>query len=500
MPSFFAKNMLWNAIYQLSAVIAGFLIPRSIIAAYGSQVNGLVSSLTQLIGYFALVEAGISGAATFALYQPLSNNDWGAINKIASASRRFYRRSGSLFLALLAVLSLAYPLVIACEGMSSVEIMLLVFLLGTKTAVDFFSLSKYRVFLTADKKNWVIQLGSTVYTVLNTAIIVALSHLQAPIDAVYGLATLAVFTRSLILALYTRRVYPNYDCTCDSAGVEFPQRWDALFLQVLAAVQSGAPVILATILVADLKEVSVLSIYLLIASGMQMIPGVLSTGMQAEFGRLIASGRIEDLRKRFGIYRASVYATLACVVGCGAVLALPFVDLYTSSIVDANYHNPVLCALIVANVFLFHAKTPQGLLVIAAGMYRETRAQTALQALLIVVLGIPLTIQYGICGVMLASCVSNLYRVIDLLVFVPVRITHELMRVSFEALLICLIQTTIVALPGLLIHPCISSWSDWVIVACAQAIWGMCAVLLVLYTADRSSFHAIAKVFRGNRG
>lgn len=61
------------------------------------------------------------------------------------------------------------------------EIVALTFLLGAKVVVDFFSLSKYRVFLTADKKNWLIQLASTVYTLLNTGIIIVFSYLRAPV-------------------------------------------------------------------------------------------------------------------------------------------------------------------------------------------------------------------------------------------------------------------------------------------------------------------------------
>ena len=101
----FAKNTFWNLVYQLTAVVAGFLVPRAIIGVYGSEVNGLVTSLTQFIGYFALVEAGISGAATFALYKPLAQGDWRGVNVVASASRAFYQKSGGVFLALLVGLS-----------------------------------------------------------------------------------------------------------------------------------------------------------------------------------------------------------------------------------------------------------------------------------------------------------------------------------------------------------------------------------------------------------
>lgn len=38
---------------------------------YGSETNGLITSLQQFIQYFTLLEAGLSGAAIFALYKPV---------------------------------------------------------------------------------------------------------------------------------------------------------------------------------------------------------------------------------------------------------------------------------------------------------------------------------------------------------------------------------------------------------------------------------------------
>ena len=40
--------------------------------AYGSDVNGLVSSITQFLGYIALVEGGVGGVIRAALYKPLA--------------------------------------------------------------------------------------------------------------------------------------------------------------------------------------------------------------------------------------------------------------------------------------------------------------------------------------------------------------------------------------------------------------------------------------------
>ena len=55
----FFSNAVWSYALQFVTIISGFLVPRAIIGVYGSEVNGLVSSLTQIVSYITLVEAGI---------------------------------------------------------------------------------------------------------------------------------------------------------------------------------------------------------------------------------------------------------------------------------------------------------------------------------------------------------------------------------------------------------------------------------------------------------
>ena len=68
----FALNSLTSMVSQIVVMAAGMITPRLMIATYGSEMNGLVSSLNQFISYITLVEAGIGGAAIYSLYKPLA--------------------------------------------------------------------------------------------------------------------------------------------------------------------------------------------------------------------------------------------------------------------------------------------------------------------------------------------------------------------------------------------------------------------------------------------
>jgi len=69
------KNTLATGAYQLTAMLLGFVTPRLMMAYYGSEINGLVASITEFMGYFKLVEAGLAAAAIYGLYKPLSDHD-----------------------------------------------------------------------------------------------------------------------------------------------------------------------------------------------------------------------------------------------------------------------------------------------------------------------------------------------------------------------------------------------------------------------------------------
>ena len=53
------KNIVTSLLQQLVSIICGLIVPRAIIGAFGSNVNGLIASITQFLGYITLLEVGI---------------------------------------------------------------------------------------------------------------------------------------------------------------------------------------------------------------------------------------------------------------------------------------------------------------------------------------------------------------------------------------------------------------------------------------------------------
>ena len=66
-----AKNTISSLTFQICTIVCGFILPRLILLYYGSEVNGLVNSITQFLQIIAFLELGVGAVVTelfFSLY------------------------------------------------------------------------------------------------------------------------------------------------------------------------------------------------------------------------------------------------------------------------------------------------------------------------------------------------------------------------------------------------------------------------------------------------
>lgn len=481
----FLYNSISTAFLQVVVLISGLIVPRIMLTYYGSEINGLVTSISQFISYFNLVEAGLASAAVYALYKPLANNDNDEISCVVSTAKKFYIQAGYIFLVLIICLAIIYPIFIKSSLLSKSEMFLLIIALGMNGCLEFFTLAKYRALLTADQSVYVISVTSSISTIINTLIILLLSMMKFNIVIVRIGCLVAIILRSIILYTYTKKKYPyiNYNSKIESQRLD--KRWDALFLQVLGATQIGAPVILATIFT-TLKQVSVYSIYNMVISGINNLLGIFSTSLSSTFGDIIIKNETDKLRKNYSIFEKIYYVLIAIVYGISFNLLLPFILIYTKDVTDINYNLPTLSILFVINGLLSNFKTPQGMLVISAGLYKETKIQSSIQAGIIIFLGIILTPKYGLYGIMISSIVSNSYRNLDLWFYIPQKVTKLPIKSTFKNVLQSLVIFILICLASSVFDMYrIDSVIKWISSGIMLTIYSIFISFIVILIFDR---------------
>ena len=475
----FFKNSITTALYQIVVMIAGFITPRIMLSYYGSEINGLVTSVSQFISYFNLVEAGLASAAAYALYKPLAEKDNGEISAIVSASRRFYNISGGLFFALTIILSLIYPIFVKADALSSTLVALLVLVIGASGALEFLTMSRYRVLLSADQRTYILSLATIAAVVINTAVIAVLSSFGANIVLVRLVALSSVFLRSGILMLYVKKNYKSVDYYAKPNNKALSKRWDALILQILGTIQVGAPVVIATAC-CSLELVSVYTVFYMVINGINGILSIFQSGLAAAFGEVIAKDEKETLKQSFTDFEYTYHILVSVIYSITGIMLISFVKIYTAGINDANYNVPIFGFLFVLSGILYNIKTPQSMLINSAGLYKETRVQTIIQGAIMVVGGFALAPFWGLEGIIIASCLSNLHRCIDLCFFIPKNVTGLPKRNSLISMLITTLTSVLLILSfGKIFEIQAENYIEWVLWAVFAGVYSLVGTVLV---------------------
>ena len=95
----------------------------------------------------------------------------------------------------------------------------------------------------------------------------------------------------------------------------------------------------------------------------------------------------------------------------------------------------------------------------------------------------------GLQGVMISSILSNVYRTIDLLLYVPKHITHSSIPRTARRILGVFINSIIVCLPTFFFEFKPNSYISWTAYAMALGIYAVAIVGMITYLLDRAEFH-----------
>ena len=131
-------NIISGIISQAITIMLGILIPRLMIVNLGSESNGLVASITQILNYLVLFETGVGGATLQALYRPVSLFDKNEISSILSATNKYYKKTGIFYFVSLVLIATIYPVVVESAFPFSTVFFVIILLLLNLILLSFF--------------------------------------------------------------------------------------------------------------------------------------------------------------------------------------------------------------------------------------------------------------------------------------------------------------------------------------------------------------------------
>lgn len=490
------KNIVTNMLLQLVLMMSGLMIPQLILRYYGSTVNGMLSSVSQFISYAALAAMGIEDAAAVELYKPITERNRGNICAVLTETNKMYTRSGKIYFLAMVMLAFIYPLFL--RGQIPYRFaFIMVLCIGCVNVVDFFVLGKYRAFLLAEQKVYILNAARILTTVLLIVGSVLFLKNNISIFLVKLLIVITHMLEALLVKLYIRIRYSWLSCKSD-IPYRIKQRWNALVHQVCGFIVYNTDLVILTIFLTgnSLVEVSVYAVYALVFSMLTNFVNVMTTGMPAFFGSFIAGGEQEKMKHYFGMYELIflMFSCFMCV--CFGVLIIPFVSCYIQGVSDADYIKyevGILFALCGASAQI---KDAASVVIRAAGKYKETQRYAIEEAIVNIVISLLLVRTAGIVGVLIGTLISHVLMSYRIMCYMARNILTETGKCTLRRVLryIIILGTFIaVELPVIRLS---TGWSDWILQAIVVALGNAVLIVGINYCFEASLMKEAVKMAR----
>ncbi len=426
-------NILFTTLSQLATIASGLIVPRILLSTFGSEANGLVSSITQFLNYIALVEGGIGGVVLASLYGPLAKHDNEKLSRVLKASNKFFNQISIIFLIYTIVLGCVYPFLIQ-SSFSWFYILSLTIILAVSSFVQYCFSINYKLLLQADHNMYIVQLVQITITVSNLIAVFVTVKLFPQLHIVKLASALLFVIQPIVYSRYVKKHYQiSKDVEPDEQALS--QRWSCFGQNLAYFIHCNTDVIVLSIFT-DLKLVSVYAVYFLIVDHLQRFFKSFSHAFTPMLGKAISINETEKANKYLDFYEFVVFNVATVVFGCCMYLLPGFVMLYTHGVTDADYFRPVFSAIIIMAEYIYCVRDPYDAAIYAAGKFKETAVSAYIEAGINIVLSVTLVNWLGLEGIAIGTFTGMTFRMIYMIVYLSKNVVYRSWLKPLKRLLI----------------------------------------------------------------
>ncbi len=466
-----AKQLKMNTVVgllsQLVTLVCGFIVPKLILNYYGTEVNGLVSSITHFLSFISLAECGMGVVVQSSLYKPLSEGDNQRISCVIKSAKRFFRKIAIILSIYIIVLLFVYPNIVDTSFDSWYTATLIV-AISISTFVQYFICMSYRLLLIADQKGYIQQSFSILTQVLNTIFCVIIAISGGSIQVLKLCTSVVMLLQPLLLILYVKKHY-KIDKKISVVEEPIKQKWNGIAQHIAYVVLENTPTVVLT-LFSTISSVSVYNVYFLVVSGIKGVIQSAISGVQSLLGNMYAKGEVEALNRTFNYYEWLMHIVVVFLYTCTAILIVPFVQVYTIGVNDAEYVFPVFGILISLAQMFFCLRLPYNAMIFVAGHYKQTQSSAIIEAVINIVVSVSLVFSFGLVGVAIGTLFAMAYRTVYLVLYLRKNIMKRPVKLFVKHIVIDVVAIGLSIYLATSIQMGDISYLSWIIMAVKVAV------------------------------
>lgn len=479
-----ALNILTGVFGQIITIAIGILLPRLFITSYGSETNGFLSSINTLVSYLTLLEAGVGTATVQALYGPIGRDEKNKINGILSATNKFYKRTGLAYAIIIVCLAIVYPLAIPSQLSYFLQTGIIL-LVGAGGVLGYLFQAKFRLLLQAEGKQYIITNISTTIQVCTSVGKLVFITLGLTVIWLQVLQFLLVIAQMICYYVYVKKHYKWIDLSVQPDEKAISQKKNVLVHQVSEMIFNHVDVVLLTLIVRDLRIVSIYTLYNMFVDMISTLIGNVNSGFIFRLGQLYNTDPKKHQRI-FNIYETYYMAFSFALYTVTYMFLHPFIKLYTAGVKDADYLLPLLPFLFVAYKLLVCGRGACGSLSSYAGHFKQTQIHSIIETAINLVVSTAAVFIFehlwglGIYGVLIGTIAALLFRANIMIVYANKHILFRSCWKTYSKWILDVSLTIVCCVGFSLISPEINDYFHLIFYAAVAGV----SVLIIFIVAN----------------
>lgn len=480
-----ALNTIASLSNEIATIIMGFILPRLILVYFGSDVNGLVTSITQFLSFISLCEMGIGPVIKANLYKPLAEQDMYSTSCVMKSAQSFFRKIAIILVVYTAVLCFVYPSLVS-DKFDFIFTATMVLIISISSFAQYYFGITYQLLLAANQQAYIQLFINCIAIVINIVACVVLMKMGATIHIVKLTTSILFAARPVCLAIYVHTHF-KIDKKVEYKGEPIKQKWNGFAQHVATIAQDNTDTVILT-LFSTLSNVSIYGVYHLVVNGVRQLVNTVFTGMSSMIGDLIARGDEKKLNNTFSIFEWFIHSITTVLFTITGILLLPFIKLYTSGITDANYLVPFFGILITLCGALRCIQMVYIIVIQGAGHFKETQIASFIEPIINIIISIIAVWKFGLIGVAIGTVVSLTYRLGYMVIYLKRHILFRNLSIVVKQLCIDILSAGLIVLGTSFLPRYASTYFGWILNAVLVSVVALVIFVVINMVFYRSNF------------
>lgn len=407
------KNIFKNAFTgfcgQFIILLLGLIVPRIIIVNYGSDANGVLSTITQIFTYMALLESGIGQAAKNLLYKPIKDKNTNEVSRIYCISQKYYKKITLFYFLGVMISSILVPFLLKSD-LDFITISLICFFQGAAGALSFYFIQTQSIVLAVDGKSYINNTINLINQILSYIIKILMAIIGMNIAFIQFIYFIITILKVLFYKRYFKKHYGWLKKDIIVNDEKLKDRNAFIITEIAWTIFSSTDMIILSIFIGA-KLSSVYSVYNMIFVSINALINSIYLSINYVLGTTYHDD-INKYKTLHDIFNSVFMSIIVVLMICTYLLIIPFIKLYTNGINDINYIYESLPLLFCLVQILSWSRYVSGNLTCLAGYAKLTSYISLIEAITNIILSIIFVKFYGIVGVLLATVIALPIKVI----------------------------------------------------------------------------------------